>query len=166
MLDLFLNRQLPLANAPYPPLCGAVPLPPGSVLPLATFVAANLGEGWTLCYIVEEIKGGYMICDAESEDSEAPVSVRSDLVLPLPVTLPAEKKSKACEFAAGAKVLALWPENGVWTSVFYRAIVLKSPSENGGVYRLDFEGCTKPTNVPAGFVIAPAAQTAPPVEDL
>jgi hypothetical protein len=154
MLDVFLARAVPLAAPPYPPLCGALPLAPGAPLPLASFVAAKIEADWTLCYIAAEDPEGYLICDAESlGDDAATTRVRPEMVAPLPTFLP-DRKCPECEFAPGTQVLALWPEEGIWTSVFYRATVVKTPTESGNSYKLAFDGAKRGIHVPQHFVIA------------
>jgi hypothetical protein len=154
MFDSFIGRQLPIVASPYPPLCGSIPLPPTMTLPLGAFVAARLSDDWTLCYVAAEDAGGYLVCDADS-DSEAPTlfPFRASAVLPLPTSLP-DRKGRGCEFDRGARVLALWPEGRIWTSVFYPATISKAPSETAHSYTLDFDGWTKPMKIPPGYVIA------------
>jgi hypothetical protein len=151
MFDCFLSRELPVVGLPYPPLCGSRPPDPDSRLPLGAFVAVRLSQFWALCYVIAQDGDGYLVCDAESHPG---TGFHADLavIVPLPTSLP-DKKTKATEFAAGARVLALWPEDGLWTSVFYEATVLKPPSDTGDGYKLKFDGFGKPITIPQSFVI-------------
>jgi hypothetical protein len=154
MLDAFLNRQLPLSPPPYPPLCGALPHVPGARLPLASFVGARIADDWTLCYVAGADRDSYLICDADSMGEDAATfRAHPSSLVPLPQSQP-DRKCPLCEFPAGARVLALWPEGSLWTSVFYPARVVNPPGEPGTPYKLVFEGTTKPVHVPLGFVMA------------
>jgi hypothetical protein len=151
MFDCFFSRDLPIVGLPYPPLCGSRPPDPRTPLLLGSFVASRLNQFWALCYVIAQAGEGYLVCDAEGDPGTA---FHADLtyIVPLPTSLP-DRQTKATEFPAGARVLALWPENGVWTSVFYEATVLKPPSDTGNGYRLKFDGVGKPITIPQSFVI-------------
>lgn len=154
IFENFLARELPRVGVPYPPLCGAVPIPKDDALAVGSFVAAHVSDMWTLCYIIRIDATGYMICDAESDASTAFHADREGLI-PLPTSLPA-RRTRFAEHAEGSRVLALWPEGATWTSVFYPAEVVKTQSETGDTYRLrfleDVNGKTK--DIPPQFVIS------------
>jgi hypothetical protein len=150
---------------PYPALCGSIPLTVPLGLQQGTFVAAKINDDWTVCYITgSDSLGHYLVCDADTEgESIPPVSIHPNNVVALPTMLPRDKKTRLCEYPYGKRVFALWPEKGLWTSVFYPAKVLKTPSQTGSVYKLKFDDGPKTTNVPPGYVFAlPLPEDDPP----
>jgi len=158
VFDGFLTRELPLVGIPYPPLCGPLPLRPGQRLPLGAFVASRVDELWALCFVVAADDLGYMLCDAEGE-SLASFRVGCGDAIPLPTSLPMYHTCHV-EHGAGARVLALWPEGSLWTSVFYEAEVCRPPSATGNAYTLRFlqDGIMRPHRIPAKYVIASTPQ--------
>ena len=152
--ESFFEQDLPHYGLPFPPLCGAVPLEPGCVLPVSSFVAAMVDDHWTLCRIVAVDDTTYDLRDAvSSEDSNVYTAKHSD-VIPLPTSLP-DRRTRFAEYAAGQEVLALWLDGDVWTSVFYKAVVVKPPSETGDDYRLKYleDSGDKLKSVPASYVV-------------
>lgn len=155
--EAFRNNKQPLMQAPYPPLCGAIPIADDQLLHRGTFVCfPNNGDyilGLIQGFDPEEFK--YIVCDAAPEDGTT-YSFRIDvpLVMPLPTSSPA-RRSKASMYPINARVLALWPEDvGVWTSVFYAATVLTQPTSSPGFYSLQFDGDPSAfADVPEKFVV-------------
>ncbi|KAH0804364.1 uncharacterized protein GO595_003194 [Histomonas meleagridis] len=96
MFNVFLSNDLPQVSMPYPPLCGSVPLPHDTPVPVGSFVASKLNNEWTLCYVLAMEENGYRICDAES-DSTSSITVDRNNVIPLPTSLP-DRNIKAVEF--------------------------------------------------------------------
>ena len=154
VLDTFLRQELPRVGLPYPPLCGAIPAPNDYILPVSSFVAARVEEQWTLCYVIGINENSYELCDADPNEDAPTFTVSHETVIPLPTSLP-DRRTKYAEYAANTEVLALWLEGSEWTSVFYKARVVKPPSETGDVYRLKFIEDTgdRAKTVPPNFVI-------------
>ncbi|KAK8838695.1 hypothetical protein M9Y10_032734 [Tritrichomonas musculus] len=153
MFEDYVNRDLEVVSMPYPPLCGAIPPIPNYILPVGSFVAAKVESEYILCYVQGVLENQYIIADATLADPSINFKINQDEVIPMPTTLP-DIKTKGTEYPSGAKVLSLWPEENVWTSVFYQASVVKSPSETGTFYKLIFDGDSdKSTFVPEKFVI-------------
>lgn len=152
MFEVYANKELEVVSMPYPPLCGAIPPIPGEPLPIGSFVAAKFDNEYILCCIHGVVDDKYIIGDVLNDPDVKSVISQSDAI-PMPTTLP-DMKIKGTEYPPGTKVLALWPEGSDWTSVFYTATVLKSPSETGAGYKLKFDGDgEKATFVPEKFVI-------------
>jgi SAGA-associated factor 29 len=149
--DYFFTRQLPLVGLPYPPLCGNIPADPSRPLDVGAFVAALIGEDYSLCHIVA-VDGNRLLLSDVDPSNPTQFESTADQVLPLPTSLP-NRLTETTEFPPQSTVLALWPEDDSWTTAFYRATVLKPPSENRSCYRLRFELITKPMDVPPGYVI-------------
>ena len=155
--EAFRNNKQPLMQAPYPPLCGAVPIAEDQLLPRGSFVCF-LNDCDYLLGIVqgfdpEEFK--YIVCDADPEESKAyEFKVDVSNVMALPTSSPA-RRSKASMYPLNARVLALWPDEvGVWTSVFYAATVLTQPTTSPGFYNLKFDGDPNAfADVPEKFVV-------------
>jgi SAGA-associated factor 29 len=151
MIDYFLSRRIPRVGLPYPPLCGALPADGNNPLPIGSFVAAEINSMWSLCYIVGIEGTDFLLADVDPE-SYGTFKMAFDAVLPLPTSLP-KSLTTWTEFESGSKVLALWPEESSWTTVFYPATVLKPPSETRSGYQLHFESGPKSTDVRADYVI-------------
>ena len=156
MFDYFLNKELEIASMPYPPLCGAIPHDENKMLPIGSFVAATSPGGveeYILCYVQGYSDSKYIIADVMEADQSVNFQIDRSKVIPMPTSLP-DRKTKATEYPPGTKVLSLWPVESTWTSVFYVASVVKSPSETGRAYKLKFDGDNeKPTFVPEKYVI-------------
>lgn len=153
MFEDYVNRDLEVVSMPYPPLCGAIPSIPGQPLPVGSFVAAKVESDYILCYVQGVLQDKYIIADATLADPSINFEIDQSEVIPMPTSLP-DIKTKGTEYPSGTKVLSLWPEESIWTSVFYTASVVKSPSETGTFYNLLFDGDgDKSTFVPAKYVI-------------
>ena len=153
MFEDYVNRELEVVSMPYPPLCGAIPAIPGQHLPVGSFVAAKVESDFILCYVQGVLKDKYIIADATLADTSINFEIDQKEVIPMPTSLP-EITTTATEYPSGTQVLSLWPEENVWTSVFYTASVVKSPSETGTFYKLLFDGDgDKSTFVPEKYVI-------------
>lgn len=152
--ESFFEQELPRYGLPFPPLCGSIPLEDGTVLPVSAFVAAEYDGHWTLCRVVSVDENTYQLRDADTGEEAAPFTAKYGDVIPLPTSLP-DRPTKFAEYAPGTEVLALWLEGNEWTSVFYRATVVKSPSETGDDYRLKYveDSGDKLKAVPAGYIV-------------
>lgn len=145
--------------APYPSLCGAMPLASDHLLQPGSFVCVqNQNSEYILAIILgfnpETFE--YRVCDADPEaDDVVLIIVEASKVMPLPTTVPA-RRSKATTYQIGARVLALWPEeNNSWTSVFYNATVMQQPTNSPGSYTLQFDGDPPLlADVPEKFIVA------------
>ena len=154
ILDTFLKQQLPKVGLPYPPLCGAIPALDNCILPVSSYVAARVDEQWTLCYVLGVDEDSYELCDVDPSETVSNFSVKHSDVIPLPTCLP-DRRTKFAEYPVNSEVMALWPDGNGWTSVFYKARVIKPPSETGDGYRLKFleDSGEKAKGVPPNFVI-------------
>ena len=155
MFELFLSREMPLCDMPYPPLCGNLPPDENEKIPLDSFVAVKLDTDYVLCYVAGYDGDDYIICDADADD---PVPIKKDksLLIQLPTSLPRTKNARLA-YPVGTNVLSLWPvSDDDWTSAFYAATVAKVPSKDGTVYELKFEndGTYDKVSVPENFVVA------------
>ncbi|KAK8852797.1 hypothetical protein M9Y10_017787 [Tritrichomonas musculus] len=149
---------LKIVPAPYPPLCGALPLTSDQLIQNGSFVCIQNQYEYILAIVLgfnpETFK--YSVCDAAPEgDDVVEIEIDASKVMPLPTTVPA-RRSKATTYPVNARVLALWPdENNCWTSVFYLATVMTQPSTSPGLYNLQFDG--EPplfADVPEKFIVA------------
>ena len=155
MFELFLSREMPLCDSPYPPLCGNMPPNDDERIPLDAFVAVNLDPDYVLCYVAGYDGDDYFICDADADDP-IPIKKEKSMLIQLPTSLPRTKNPKL-EYPIGSTVLSLWPvSEDDWTSAFYPAIVTKLPSKDGTMYELKFEndGTYDKVMVPENFVVA------------
>ena len=139
MFELFIQREMPVNEMPYPPLCGAIPADPNERISVDAYVAAKMdGDDFILCYVAGYDGDDYLIVDADSDDPR-PEKKSKDEMIQLPTSLPSTKTSRA-EYPVGSKVLSLWPTSDEdWTSAFYPATVIHVPSKHGKGYGLKFE---------------------------
>jgi SAGA-associated factor 29 len=139
MFEIFISREMPLNEMPYPPLCGSIPADPNERISIDAYVAAKMeGDDYILCYVAGFDGDDYMIVDADSDDPR-PAKKSFDELIQLPTSLPSTKTSRA-EYPVGSKVLSLWPTSDEdWTSAFYPATVIHVPSKHGRGYGLKFE---------------------------
>ena len=127
---------LKVVPAPYPPLCGALPLASDQLIPKGSFVCIQNQSDYILAIVLgfdpETFK--YSVCDAAPEGDEVvSIEIEAFKVIPLPTTVPA-RRSKATTYQINSRVLALWPdENNSWTSVFYFATVMTQPNNSPGL---------------------------------
>ena len=137
MFELFVSRELPIVEEPYPPLCGSISIDFNDKLGIDSFVAAKLDKDYVLCYICGYEEEKYYIVDADT-DHPVPILMNRDLLIPLPTTLP-EKYSSKVEYSIGTKVLSLYSSGDEeWTSVFYPATIIQVPSKREWGYGLKF----------------------------
>ena len=154
MFELFLSRELPLCDMPYPPLCGNIPPDENERIPVDAFVASKLETDYVLCYVAGYKGDDYLICDADADDPK-PIKKSREELIQLPTSLP-KVKSPKLEYPVGSNVLSLWPMSEEdWTSAFYPATVIQGPSKRGKQYNLKFEndGTYEWVEIPENFVI-------------
>jgi hypothetical protein len=94
----------------------------------------------------------YHLVDVDPEvvpkDQETPAK----FVIPMPTSVPA-RRTRATTIPCHSKVLALWPEEGDWTTVLYEATVKKVPTSAPGLYDLAFPEVTGLTKVPEEYIV-------------
>ncbi|OHT01718.1 hypothetical protein TRFO_31326 [Tritrichomonas foetus] len=149
---------LRIVPAPYPALCGAMPLSSDQLIPKASFVCVQNGSDYILAIVLsfnpETFE--YNVCDAAPEgEGVVELTIPASKVMPVPTTAPA-RRSKATTYQLNSRVLALWPDEvGGWTSVFYPATVMSQPTSSPGVYNLQFDGDPPlMADVPEKFIVA------------
>jgi hypothetical protein len=146
----FFEDKQPIIPAPYAYLCGAIPWPDDQVIPDGSYVCARNMENddgdddqYFLAYVVgfDAETSVYHVCDADPElTALTDIEVPAHLVIPMPTSVPA-RRTKLSSHAPRTTVLALWQDdNGMWTTVFYRATVVTCPTSSPGSYGLRFEG--------------------------
>ncbi|KAH0789045.1 SAGA-associated factor 29 [Histomonas meleagridis] len=154
----FINNRQPLASAPYPPLCGALPLQPDQLLSKGSFVCVLNSNNDYILGIIQSFNPEtfqYLVYDADPEDNViVEIYSLASKVIPLPTSSPA-RRSKATMYPIGARVLSLWHDEIVgWTSVFYTATVITQPTSSPGWYYLQFDGDPPVfADVPEKFVV-------------
>jgi hypothetical protein len=168
-LQNFFAAPPPVLQGPYPPLCGAVPLPPDQVIPTRSFVCIQHDADYILGFVLwfDPEACEYHVCDADPMgDVLTELVVPAGGVIPLPVSCPA-RRSKATMHPVNARVLALWPDEptGTWTSVFYPASVLTQPMSSPGWYHLQFDG-DEPyfADIPEKYLVLAPPDAPPPPE--
>ena len=154
----FVQEPLPIKQSPYPPLCGAIPLPPERLIPPRSFACVPVEDMFILAYVVgfDPETLNYYVCDVDSDGDEGKLfTIPINKIVPMPTSSPF-RRSKNTNFSMKSQVYALWPdESGTWTSVFYPAIVFSIPNSSPGWYKLKFDG--EPNlfaDVPEKFVIS------------
>ena len=153
----FINTPLPIwkSNQSSPQLCGAMYFPTTEkIIPPDSYACIKTEEGYILGYVMgydPEIKA-YHCCDADPDQADPIKELIIPLtdIIPMPTSAPS-KRSKANTFSTKTKVLGLWPEDGTFTSVFYKAIVRAPPQQSQGWYKLTFDEFN--VEVPEKFIV-------------
>ncbi|XP_003741554.1 SAGA-associated factor 29 [Galendromus occidentalis] len=150
-----LARQLPLwvptDHEKPPPLCGAVPAPPGHEAEphsmVAAFVKNDDDEEWILARVrhYDRTSGRYQVDDIDDEHPETLTLLRKHII-PLPLMRANPITNPEAFFPKGTVVNALYPQ----TTCFYRGLVDEIPHGPQEGYSVQFED----ENYPGGF--APA----------
>jgi hypothetical protein len=146
----FFDEKQPILPAPYAYLCGAIPWPEDQVIPNGSYVCAKntiVDEDDDAQYFLASVIGfdpekcTYHVCDVDPElTTLTDIEVPAHLVIAMPTSVPA-RRTKASSYPPRTQVLALWQDdNGLWTTVFYRAVVTSCPATSPGSYGLRFEG--------------------------
>lgn len=154
----FMSSELPTVYSPYTPLCGAYPLPPDQAIPLESFVCIAHEDMYILACVIgfDPETSEYTVVDADPENTDIqPIVVPNDKIIALPTCYP-HRRAKANTHPNHSKVLALWQDDGVWTSVFYPAVVNIAPTYAPCMYHLKFEGeeTVYYLEVPERFIVA------------
>eukprot|EP00730_Choanoeca_flexa_P016479 TRINITY_DN7793_c0_g1_i1.p1 TRINITY_DN7793_c0_g1~~TRINITY_DN7793_c0_g1_i1.p1 ORF type:complete len:253 (+),score=49.42 TRINITY_DN7793_c0_g1_i1:2-760(+) len=125
------------ASESLPPLCGGVPLPATSSIPIGHQVAAYDGSLWLLGLVVAyDGSNTYTIEDLidDQESDKAPRLLTRSELLPLPFWQP-PWDTTAAFYPVGSAVLALYPQ----TTCFYPAEVSALPTQDKPTYTLHFD---------------------------
>lgn len=153
--NFFEFTDLKVVPSPYPPLCGAIPLEKGKIIPNDSFVCLKIQSDYILAIILgynpKTLK--YSVCDAFPEDKVTKIDVDESALIPLPTTSP-EKRSKETTYEINSKVLSLLRIEKEWTSCFYLATVKKQPTDSKGLYQLEFDDESITLDVPEKFIVA------------
>ena len=152
------SPSLRIVPAPYPALCGAMPLTNDQLIQKGSFVCIQSNDDYILAIVLnfnpETFE--YNVCDASPDGEEIQeITIPASKIMPLPTSAPA-RRSKATTYQLNARVLALWPDEVTgWTTVFYFATVMTQPTSSPGVYNLQFDG-NPPlfVDVPEKFIVA------------
>lgn len=144
LINSFFSQPLPIALTPYPPLCGAIRSDIDELIKPDSFVCVKNNEGDYILAVVIDFdaeSSSYLVCDADPEMVDIiTFYVKFNDVIPLSTSSPS-KRNKQTTYSLRSKVLALWyDEVGGWTSVFYKATVLKTPQAQDCNYYLKFDG--------------------------
>jgi hypothetical protein len=139
----FLGSSTPLAGPPYPHLCGRRQLPPGRTPGPGQWVCLKVPNATQLILgqVADcDLEGICLVCD-EAPNRRGPRSYRVglDSLLMVPKCLPSEVGT-GLDYRPGERVLSLFNGGRSWSTVFYPAVVLKSPRYRGEGYKVRFEG--------------------------
>lgn len=152
----FLNSpELKIISSPYTPLCGALPLETGKIIPNDSFVCLKVQSDYILAVVLgynpDTLQ--YSVCDAFPVDTVTKINVKASDVVPLPTSVP-EKRTKETTHEIDSKVLSLLPIENEWSSCFYLATVKKQPTTPNGLYQLQFDDESITADVPEKFIVA------------
>ncbi|OHT07851.1 hypothetical protein TRFO_23796 [Tritrichomonas foetus] len=156
MLNEFLKGNIKRCSAPYPTNCGCYAQKIKKPHP-GDFICANYNNSFILMIVLKFEKQICYVCDPTTNESKlAIIELKIDDWTPLPTIIP-ETPISRYEHWRQSEVLALWQENGEWTTVFYPAKVVKRPSDKPSDdqvrgYTLDF-GENMVINVPEQFIV-------------
>lgn len=140
----WVSQKLPVMSQPFAPLCGAMEFSRDRIVPPHSYACAPVDSEFFLVYVIgfDPETLCYHCCDADPD----PIGPKlSDIIvpmkdlIPMPTSVP-DKHVKGTYFPVKTRVLAMWSDNGQWTSAFYPATVASIPSESPGVYKLKFDG--------------------------
>ena len=149
LISSFFSDSLPFSSFPYPPLCGALSADNDKLIEPDSFVCVKNSDGDYILGIILDFDpetSSYLVCDADPEMTNVVTfSVYYKDVIPLPTSSPT-RRNKQTTYGVKSRVLALWYDDvGGWTSVFYKATVMKTPQTQECYYYLKYDG-TPPMN--------------------
>lgn len=161
MLDNFYKTPLIPKSGPLPNYAGIFAYNRKKPAP-RQFICARIKKNFFLMLIVKgNDKEVYCVDPASTENQVTINTVQNNDWMPLTSIIP-EKPNPKYECSKGGHVLSLYLSDDGWTSEFYEAIVILSPSDNnrlnhGRGYTLDFgsDGMTNDIvpNIPEQYVV-------------
>lgn len=148
-----------IRSGPIPTYAGCFASRAKSNMKKGSFICAKIQDHFYL-YIIESYTNHICLAydPADINNGIHSVSLKENEWTPMPLILP-EKPVKRYEHTNASEVLSLYREkdDDEWTTEFYKAKVIKIPSERQGEdvrgYLLLFEGSEPPLVVPEKFVI-------------
>jgi hypothetical protein len=137
LFDSFLNRDPPLVDPPFGPLCGKIPLPNEETVPPRTVVCARNGDDYALFLLLQSWDDGTCeVCVLQQPIVALKTQVlRRENLVPFPGCLPREVGG-GCDFAIGDPVIAV---STACQDRGRRGVVAAAPAARGDGYQVKFD---------------------------